>query len=75
MGHWEVVFCFLKAVIAEPIPFRIHENTIPAVFALDQYAVPAEATGVKPHLAAVIEQENLIVLEAVFLKLPELLIA
>ncbi len=57
------------------IPFRIHENTIPAVFALDQHAVLAEAAGVKPHLVAVIEQENLIVLEAGFLKLPELLIA
>ena len=57
------------------IPFRIHENTFFTGFTLNEYAVPAEAAGVKPHLVAVIEQENLIVLEAVFLKLSELLIA
>lgn len=57
------------------IPFRIHENTLSAVFAFDQHAVSAEAARIKPHLVAVIEQEDLIVLEAVFLKLPELLIA
>ena len=56
------------------IPFRIHKNAIPAVFTLNQHAVPAEVTRIKPHLVAVVKQENLIVLEAGFLKLPELLI-
>ena len=37
--------------------------------------MPAKAARIKPHLVAVIEQENLVILEAGFLKLPELLIA
>ena len=57
------------------IPFRIYKNALFTGFTLNEYAMPAKAARIKPHLVAVIEQENLVILEAGFLKLPELLIA
>ena len=55
--------------------FRIYKNALFTGFTLNEYAMPAKAARIKPHLVAVIEQENLVILEAGFLKLPELLIA
>ena len=57
------------------IPFRIHKNALFTGFTLNEYAVPAKAARIKPHFIAVIEQENLVILEAGFLKLSELFIA
>lgn len=57
------------------ISFRFYKNAVLAVLTLDQYAVLAEAARIEPHLVAVVEQENLVIHEAGFFELPELLIA
>ena len=48
------------------IPFGFYQYSFPAMFSLDQQAVPTRFRRVKPHPITVLKQENLILHESFF---------